>query len=48
MIYNFKLIRINSEYCEYLRQFDSKVSYNFGYKKNRPFIGILFKIEKYN
>ncbi len=40
-----KLVKINSEYCNYLRQFDEKVSYNSGNKELRPFIGILFTIE---
>lgn len=40
----FKLIIINSKYCDYLRQFDSKVPYNFSKKENRPFVGVLFKI----
>lgn len=45
MIYNFKIVRIDSKYCDYLRNFDNKVSYNSGCKKNRPFIGVLFNIE---
>lgn len=44
MILNFKIVRVNSEYCDYLRMFDSKVPYNKYEKELRPFIGILFKI----
>lgn len=45
MILNFKIVRVNSEYCDYLRRFDNKVPYNKNKKELRPFIGILFKIE---
>ncbi len=45
MILNFKIVIVNSEYCDYLRRFDNKVSYNKNKKELRPFIGILFKIE---
>lgn len=44
MIWNLKIVRVNSEYCDYLRNFDNKVSYNKYEKELRPFIGILFKI----
>ena len=43
---NFKLIRINYKYCNYLRMFDNKVPYNEGIKELRPFIGVLIKTEK--
>jgi protein AbiQ len=46
MILNLKLVRVNSDYCDYLRKFDYRVSYNKAEKKLRPFIGILFKINK--
>ena len=42
---NFKLIRINYKYCNYLRIFDNKVPYNEGVKELRPFIGVLIKTE---
>ena len=45
MILNFKIVIVNSEYCDYLRRFDNKVPYNKNKKELRPFIGILFKIE---
>ena len=42
---NFKIVRINTDYCEYLRQFEDKVPYNKNDKELRPFIGILFEID---
>ena len=36
MIINLKIVRVNSNYCDYLRKYE---------KELRPFIGILFKIE---
>ena len=36
------LVRLDSNYCDYLRQFDNKVPYNFDNKELRPFIGVLF------
>ena len=47
MILRFKIVRINTQYCNYLRKFDTKVSYNKNEKELRPFIGILFSIENY-
>lgn len=44
MIINLKIVRVNSDYCDYLRKFDNKVAYNKHEKELRPFIGILFKI----
>ncbi len=44
---NFKIVHVNTDYCDYLRKFDSKVIYNKGSKKLRPFIGVLFKIDKW-
>ena len=44
MILNLKIVRVNSEYCDYLRKYDNRVSYNKLEKELRPFIGILFKI----
>lgn len=38
------LVRIDSKYCDYLRKYDNKVPYNFNSKKNRPFVGVLFRI----
>lgn len=38
------LVRIDSEYCNYLRLFDNKVPYNYNEKELRPFIGVLFEV----
>lgn len=45
MVKKFKLVIIDSKYCDYLREFDDRVPYNFSKKENRPFVGILFEIE---
>lgn len=44
MYKNFKIVKIDYKYCDYLRQFDSKVAYNAGKKELRPFIGVLFSV----
>lgn len=46
MILNLKIVRVSSNYCDYLRKFDNKVAYNKYEKELRPFIGILFKIDE--
>ena len=45
MIINLKIVRVNSDYCDYLREYDNRVSYNKYEKELRPFIGILFQID---
>ena len=40
----FKLVKIDYHYCDYLRNFDKRVIYNYGSKELRPFVGILFTI----
>lgn len=45
MIRNFKIVKVDYKYCDYLRQFDSRVPYNAGTKELRPFIGILFVVD---
>ncbi len=35
--------RVNSDYCDYLRSFDSRVPLNSDVKQRRPFIGILIE-----
>ena len=40
-----KLVKIDTDYCDYLRQFDNKVPYNYAKKAIRPFVGILFEVE---
>ena len=42
----FIIVKIDSAYCDYLRNFDNKVPYNSGIKELRPFIGILFNINE--
>jgi len=39
-----KLVRISSDYCDYLRKYDKKVPYNKNTKELRPFVGILFVV----
>ena len=46
MIIKFKIVRIDPNYCNYLRKFDDRVMYNNNEKICRPFVGILFKIDK--
>ena len=47
MILNLKLVKIDSKYCDYLRQFDDRVMYNVNEKELRPFVGILFKVNQF-
>ena len=44
MYKSFKIVKVDSKYCDYLRKFDNKVSYNAGSKDLRPFIGVLFVV----
>ncbi len=39
-----RIVKVNSKYCDFLRQFDNKVVYNYGGKTNRPYVGVLFQI----
>lgn len=41
------LVRIDTEYCNYLRKFDNKVPYNCTEKELRPFVGVLFEIDDF-
>ena len=41
---SLKLVKIDADYCNFLRKFDSKVPYNYDVKSLRPFIGVLFTI----
>ena len=38
------IVRVNTDYCDYLRKFDNKVAYNKNEKELRPFIGVLFTV----
>ena len=39
------LVRLDTEYCNYLRKFDKKVPYSFKEKELRPFVGVLFEVK---
>ena len=41
----YDLVIVDYEYCDYLRQFDNRVSYNAKEKELRPFVGVLFEID---
>ncbi len=41
----YSLVTVNSKYCDYLRKYDYRVSYNSNEKELRPFIGVLFVID---
>ena len=41
---NLAIVKVSTDYCDYLRKFDNKVAYNMNEKELRPFIGILFKV----
>ena len=44
---NYNLVTVSSRYCEYLRKYDYRVSYNSNEKNTRPFVGVLFEINEY-
>lgn len=44
---NIILVKVDTNYCNYLRKYDSKVPYNYDEKKDRPFVGVLFEVEKF-
>ena len=46
MYKKFKIVKIDYRYCNYLRKYDNKVVYNSGSKELRPFVGVLFTINK--
>ena len=46
MYKKLRIVKVDSLYCNYLRKYDNKVSYNAGIKDLRPFIGVLFMIGK--
>ena len=46
MNHQLNIVRLNTDYCDYLRQYDNKVPYNMGDKKLRPFVGVLFMVGK--
>ena len=38
------LVKLDADYCNYLRKYDNKVPYNYGKKELRPFVGVLFEV----
>ena len=46
-ITTYRLAIVNSKYCDYLRKYDSRVSYNANEKELRPFVGVLFEIDSF-
>ncbi len=44
-MFNLLIVKVDYKYCDYLRKFDYRVSYNKDQKELRPFVGILFQIE---
>ena len=44
MTENIVIVKVDSDYCDYLRKFDKKVAYNKDEKSLRPFVGILFTV----
>ena len=46
MYKKLRIVKVDSLYCDYLRKYDNKVSYNAVTKDLRPFIGVLFMIGK--
>lgn len=44
MFFNFKLVKIDYKYCDFLRKYDARVPYNSGIKELRPFVGVLFAV----
>ena len=38
------IVKVDSKYCDYLKKFDTRVSYNKDKRELSPFIGVLFKI----
>ncbi len=41
----YQLVTVKSKYCDYLRKYDYRVSYNANEKELRPFVGVLFEID---
>lgn len=44
MYKSLKIVKVDSKYCDFLRQYDKRVPYNAGIKDLRLFIGVLFTI----
>lgn len=35
------IVRLSTNYCDFLRKYDNKVPYNYGNKELRPFCGCI-------
>ena len=44
---DFLLVRLDTDYCNYLRKYDYRVPYNFDGKEKRPFVGVLFEVHNF-
>lgn len=44
----FSFYTVDPSYCDFLRQFDSKVPHTMDKKSSRPFVGIVFSIKDFN
>ena len=44
MVESLMIVRLDADYCDYLREFDERVPFNYGKKKTRPFVGVLFMV----
>ena len=42
-----KMVKVDEDYCNFLRKYDSKIIYNTKGKENRPFVGILFEVNQF-
>lgn len=40
----FRLVRIDENYCDYLREYDSRVMFNSEDKRLRPFVGVMLSV----
>lgn len=38
------IVTVNPEYCNYLRQFEPLIPFNYNDKSNRPYVGIVFQV----
>lgn len=45
---NFSFYRIHADYCDFLRNTDSRVPYTMQDKSIRPFVGIVFALNQYH
>lgn len=43
-----KIVTVNSDYCNFLRQYEPLIPFNYNEKENRPYVGVLFKVNDCN